>query len=349
MKKNVTMRTIGHELGVSAVTVSKALAGRSGVSDTVRDQIVKKAQEMGYRYDLIAKAKDPGRDVGILVPDHFLGPGNSFYASLCKKLVQQLAERDCYGILEILTECDELNCVYPSVLSSGRVEGLVILGQVSREYMQMLETVGMHVPYVCMDFYDERVSADAVVSDGLYGSYRLTSHLIHMGHTRIAFVGSIKATSSIMDRYLGYYRSMLQHDLPIKSEWLIPDRDIHGETVECELPSPMPTAFVCNCDLVAYSLIRRLQSLGLRVPEDVSVVGFDDFSASAIATPALTTFAVDQDGMARSVSEMIVAKLQDNSAQSGRVVVGGQMVYRDSVRDLKEPQLHQNAKENRYV
>ena len=124
MKQPVNMRQIGQALGVSAVTVSKALAGRSGVSEVVRLRIVRKAQEMGYRCPIAARPQpDSLGDVGILVPDHFLGPGNSFYASLIKKLVQQLAEHGSYGVLGILTEKEELGCEYPPMLSGGRVAG----------------------------------------------------------------------------------------------------------------------------------------------------------------------------------------------------------------------------------
>ena len=337
MKQNVNMRDIARELGVSAVTVSKALAGRSGVSETVREHVVRKAQELGYRYDLVSKpAKDHKGDVGILIPEHFLGQGNSFYASLCKKLVQQLSERHCYGVLGILNETEETACSYPVILGGGRVNGLVILGQVNRDYIQMLETVGTGVPYICLDFYDERSNAGSVVSDGLYGSYCITSHLIHLGHTRIGFIGSIRATSSIMDRYLGYYKSMLQHDLPIDPDWIVPDRDEHGAYSEFPLPSPLPSAFVCNCDQSAIQLIRRLQAIGVEVPADISVVGFDDYVESATTKPTLTTFAVDQDALAREAAEMIIARMQKSADRKGRVVIGGRMVYRESVRALEQ-------------
>jgi LacI family transcriptional regulator len=210
----------------------------------------------------------------------------------------------------------------------------VILGQVHRNYLQMLESMDPAAPYICLDFYDERSDADAVVSDGLYGSFRLTSHLIHMGHTRIGFVGSIRATSSIMDRYLGYYRSMLQHELPIDPDWIVPDRDEHGEYTDYPLPVPLPTAFVCNCDQMAERFINRLKGMGLRVPEDVSVVGFDDYADTPITSPALTTFAVDQNTLAREAAEMILAKVQGGADRKGRVVISGRMVYRDSVRKI---------------
>lgn len=325
----VSMREIGRQLGVSAVTVSKALGGKPGVSDAVREQITSKAEELGYQYEMNSRTS---KDVGILVPGHFFGQGNSFYASLCKKLVQHLSEYNCYGVLSILSEEDENGCVYPAILGNKRVSGLVILGQVQRGYMRMLGSVESSVPYICMDFYDEKSGTDAVVSDGLFGSYRLTSHLIHKGHRQIGFLGSINATSSIMDRYLGYYKAMIQNDLPIHAGWIVPDRDEHGEYQEYLLPNPLPTAFVCNCDRTAMLFMERLKALGLKVPQDVSLVGFDDYTEAM--SQVLTTFAVDQESLARETARMIIDKMHGLGDSKGRVVTGGRIVYRESVKDL---------------
>ncbi|MDD3336951.1 MAG: LacI family DNA-binding transcriptional regulator [Eubacteriales bacterium] len=328
VKGKVGMREIAAALGVSAVTVSKALAGQTGVSDGLRERITEKAREMGYVYTSKAVQR---RDMGILVPERFLSPQSSFYGSLCGKVVQALGTRGCYGILAMISEEEERECQCPALLSEGRVEGLILLGQISRDYLAMLQTTEWAVPYVCLDFYDERADEDAVVSDGLYGSYCLTSHLIHMGHRRIGFVGSFKATSSIMDRYLGYCRSMLLHDLPIEADWILEDRDNRGNYLLFEMPKSMPTAFVCNCDQVAIAFMRRLNELGYEVPKDVSVVGFDDFFDASVCTPPLTTFAVDQAGMASEATNMLLDKLDGNQSRVKRLVIGGNIVYRQSV------------------
>ncbi len=330
--KGISMREIGRRLGVSAVTVSKALGGRPGVSDAVRARITELARELGYNGEA---GRTVPRDVAILVPERFFGHGNSFYASLCKKLVQQLEFYNGYGVLSILSEAEETECRCPAVLTGSRVSGLVILGQVSGEYLRCLSGAESAVPFVCMDFYEETTGADSVVSDGLYGSCCLTAHLIRSGHRRIGFFGSIRATSSIMDRYLGYYKTMLQHDLPIDPAWVVPDRDAHGLYREYPLPAELPTAFVCNCDQMALLLMQRLSALGLSVPEDVSLVGFDDYTQSEAVPPVLTTFAVDQDGMARETARMIMDKMQGAAEAKGRVITGGHMVYRQSVRTLE--------------
>ncbi len=326
-KQSVTMRDVGRELGVSAVTVSKALAGKEGVGEALRARIVAKAAALGYQLPAKQKASQPTHDVGVLIPDRFLSE-NSFYAQLYKLLVKRLAAAGCYGILEILSEADEADGRLPAMVRNGRVDALILLGQMSRDYLRAVNEVTL--PVLFLDFYDEQSEQDAVVTDNLYGAYRLTSRLIRLGHTDIGFVGEWRATSSIMDRYLGYYKAMLSHELPIRPECVVQDRDPHGRDIPLSLPERLPTAFVCNCDECALRLMRTLQGMGLRVPEDVSVVGFDDYVIAKSSTPALSTFRVDQDSMAKAAVEMIVARLRGAPKQNGRTVIGGAPVYRNS-------------------
>ena len=330
-----TMRDIGEALGVSAVTVSKALAGKPGMSDRMRARIRKKAEEMGYRYPDRDKVRPrPNLDIGILIPEHYF-ESESFYSVLYKRLVQKLAENSHFGLLEILSREAERELELPNLLRSRRADGMILLGQPSKEYYRMMAQQG--VPVVFLDFYDEQGSADAVVGDNTYGCYRLTSHLIKNGHTRIGFVGNYLATSSIMDRYLGYYRAMLAHDLPVREEWILSDRDQDGIMRETlSLPEELPTAFVCNCDLVAGTLIRSLEARGVRVPEDVSITGFDDFYAGPAVAPALSTFRVNTDAMIDLTVKTIAERCAGLQRPFGRTVICGQPVYRDSERPLTD-------------
>ncbi len=325
-----TMRDIGREIGVSAVTVSKALAGKAGMSDELRETILRKAEEMGYRYPERDRAHAKKRlDIGILIPDRYF-EADSFYAGLYKRLVKRLTENGHFGLLEILGREAEESLAVPGLVESKRIDGLILLGQpLSREYCRML--AGLEIPLIFLDFYDEQATADAVVGDNAYGCYRLTSHLIHRGHTRIGFVGSRLATSSIMDRYLGYCRAMLVHDLPMREDWVLPDRDEAGRVLkEIVLPEDMPTAFVCNCDLVAEVLISSLKKRGLHVPEDVSVTGFDDYPVGGRQEQTLSTFRVDLEAMVDMAVKVIEERCAGLDKPFGRTVIGGHPVYRKS-------------------
>lgn len=322
------MRDIGRKIGVSAVTVSKALSGKGGVSEAMRQKIIDTAAAMGYVNPNEARTQEArALDVGILIPDQFFSR-DSFYAMLYKELVHELTDQGHFSVLELLTSDMEHSLAMPNLLRLGRVDALILLGQPGHAYAKSIAAES--VPVVFLDFYDEAASADSVVGDNAYGCYRLTSHLIKNGHTRIGFVGNRRATSSIMDRYLGFYRAMLTHDLPLCEEWIINDRDDAGRPIAITFPERMPTAFVCNCDLVAHKVIDALRERGLRVPEDVSVVGFDDFSSSDPDAMALSTFRVDTAAMAQMAVKLVIERCAGVRKPFGRVVVGGQPVYRDS-------------------
>lgn len=334
MGKSITMRDIANALEVSTVTVSKALSDKEGVSDEVRAKIKQKAQEMGYRYNSLAKAMKEGSsyNIGILVSEKFFS-SNSFYSDLYKKIIMELTRIKYSGILEIISYEDEVELNMPNMVVNNKVDGIILMGQISTSYIEHMDEMG--IPYIFLDFYDEHSQIGAIVSDNVYGSYLLTNYLISMGHTHIAFIGNITATSSILDRYLGYYKSLLFHNIEMKKEWLISDRDESGKYINIEFPEEMPTAFVCNCDQVAYHVMEQLKERGYLIPEDISIVGFDDYIYSTICSPQLTTFRVDMEAMGEIAVDAISKKIVNEEYLMGRKVVSGNLIIRDSVKRIK--------------
>ena len=324
----VTMRDLGKRLGVSAVTISKALSGKSGVSEEMRQRIIRVAEEVGYVNPNTRTSDKPrGLDVGILIPEHFFS-NDTFYAMFYKQLLQTLSEQGHFGMLELVTSTMQTSLTLPNLLRSRRVDALIILGQMAEGYTALLVAQGL--PVVALDFYEPAVPMDAVVGDSIRGAAEITRHLISWGHRDIGFVGNVKATSSIMERYLGFAGEMLRHDLPIRPECILPDRDEHNALVPIMLPEKLPTAFVCNCDLTARALIERLRQKGLRVPEDVSVVGYDDFNNVPGSLP-LTTFKVDTAAMCRMAVALVHKRCTGDESPFCRTVVGGECILRDSV------------------
>ena len=331
MISSVTMSDIAKELGVSTVTVSKALSDKEGVSDAVRQKIKDKAQELGYRYNSMAKSMKDGvsGNVGVLVSERYFSD-NAFYSNLYKRNVTDLAALGYSCILEIISRDDQEKGILPNMVINNKVDGIIILGHLRSPYIAKLSEVG--IPYIFQDFYDERYDVDSVVSDNVYGSYQLTNYLIKKGFTRIGFVGNIKSTSSIMDRYLGYYKGLLENDSPLREDWIISDRDEISSFDRVSLPMDMPDAFVCNCDEAAYKLVLQLKEAGFEVPSQISVVGFDDFIYATFSYPKLTTYRVGLESMSETVVDAIVKKIKDPTHRIGRKVVGGNIVIRDSVR-----------------
>lgn len=340
-KKAVTMSDIAKVMNVSTVTVSKALGDRDGVSVELRERIKQKATEMGYRVHSGSHGAKDGLtyNIGIIVAEHFISDASSFYWIVYRNIVELLQNQNYYGMLEMvanksLTEPGAVEEVPNSVLDH-KVDGLIVLGQLSEEYIDRL--MGYDLPTVFLDFYGSREDVDSVLSDSFYGSYMLTSYLIENGHRRIGFLGSIGSTSSIQDRYLGYYKALLENRIPLRQDWVIGDRSNESDIFpEFTLPNDMPTAFVCNCDETAYKLVNQLKAAGYSVPDDISVVGYDNHIYSTICNPRLTTIDVNSRVMSTEAVDIILHKIRDGNYRRGRTLVTGKLVRRGSVKNLNE-------------
>ncbi len=335
-KKAVTMSDIAKAMNVSTVTVSKALGDRDGVSAELRERIKQKATEMGYRVHAGTHGAKDGLtyNIGIIVAKHFISDASSFYWIVYRYIVELLQKQNYYGMLEVVNDHNGMEEIPNSVLDH-KVDGLIVLGQLSDEYISKL--ISHQLPTVFLDFYGSREDADAVLSDNFYGAYMLTSHLIENGHRRIGFLGSIGSTSSIQDRYLGYYKALLENRIPLRQDWVIGDRSNESDIFpEFTLPQDMPTAFVCNCDETAYKLVNQLKNAGYNVPEDISVVGYDNHIYSTICNPRLTTIDVNSRVMSTEAVDIILHKIRDVNYRRGRTLVTGKLVRRESVKKLTE-------------
>ncbi|KKI92408.1 transcriptional regulator [Bacillus sp. SA1-12] len=336
MKNNVTMRDIADRLGISSVTVSKALNDKEGVSEELKLKIKNLAEEMGYRYNTLAKSMKEGLsyNIGVIVPERFTDAGqSSFYLNVYQTITRVLENRGYYGILYILNHEDEKQLNLPRIYTEKKVDGFIILGQISKGYIQKIQSI--ELPKVFLDFYDEHADIDSVITDNFYGAYEMTNYLMQNGHREIAFVGNLYSTSSIQDRFLGFYKSLLEHKIELKQDYILNDRDEKGAFIDIKLPDKLPTAFVCNCDQVAHNLVHKLTKLGYNIPRDFSVVGFDNDIYATITEPGLTTVEVDTKEMANNAVNFVLEKIKDPSKSFGRILVKGKIVYRNSVKKIE--------------
>lgn len=336
MAKSVKLGDIAAIVGVSTVTVSKALSDQKGVSEELRAQIKQLADEMGYQSpsEIRKKTAKKKYNIGVLIQEIYLGKYPSFYWQLYQVLNKKAVARGCFTMLEFVSRDSVLNAEMPMLLEDDKVDGIVVVGSMGKEYLDKLEKTAK-VPVEYVDYYDNSRPIDTVIANSFYGSYMLTNYLYDMGHRDIAYVGTIGSTNSITDRYLGYIKSLLEHDIPLREDWVIPDRDVKTGQFDEEncfkLPKNMPTAFVCNCDLAAATLIKILNAAGYRVPEDVSVVGFDNYMYPGSCDIGVTTYEINMQEMAERTMHKIIKKISNEKYTDGIFVVDGRIVVKDSV------------------
>lgn len=330
----VRLADIAEKIGVSVVTVHNALSGNKGVSDAMRQKIQETAQEMGYQMSSEKKqdrAEKQSYTIGVLIAENYLAQYETFYWKMYQELALIATDKRCFTSVEVLKKEDELHTLkLPVCVEEKRVDGLIVLGEINKQYIAVLKEA-VEVPVIFLDFYDKELAEDAVVTDNFYGMFLLTEFMFEQGIDELAFVGSVFATSSIMDRYCGFNKSMLLHGKNIHPEWIIEDRDAFGQ-MGVELPKKIPKGFVCNCDLAAFMLIEKLEKAGYRVPEDVSVVGFDNYLYPGLADLQITTYEVNTKAMTKVALEKVLKQIRNPKRGHGLDIISGRVVIKKTVK-----------------
>lgn len=341
MIKSVRLADIAKKAGVSVVTVSKALSGQKGVSEAMRAKIKALANEMGYTpVHAPQGGKAKSYTIGVVTFERYFAKFASFYWKMYQELTTQAVKQNCFSMLEVIAGFDEDGLSRPRLLEEERVDGVIVIGKPKKDYLKMLYQ-NKKVPMVFLDFYDDEVVVDSVISASFYGMYRMTEYLIKNGHTDIAFVGTLMYTESITDRYFGYCKALMEHGIEQRPEWVINDREytdgVAGMNYKIPFPEDnMPTAFVCNNDVTAYALIKQLEEKGYRVPEDISVVGYDDYLYAEFGDSRITTYSVDVGAMTRVALTYMVKRIENFAINANVHVVSGKLIERSTVRKRQE-------------
>lgn len=341
MKKEVRLADIANQLQISTVSVSNALTGQKGVSKELRKQIKETAARMGYQpRNAISAPKQKILTIGVMISDRYLGYYPSFYWKVYQTLSVMARNENCVVAFEVLTRENEKEKKLPLFTSNTKMEGLMIIGEISSAYLLFLKEV-FPIPQVYVDFQKKNLPMNAVLTNNFFGMYEMANYLIENGHKKIAYVGTIQANNSIMDRYFGYCKALLEAGIKENKYWIIEDRDLDGKLRdEIELPEEMPTAFACNSDLTASVLIKSLESNGYRVPEDISVVGFDNYLYAELCNIKITSYEVNVEEMVKEALKSMKGLIEQEEKgtekkQPSVIIVSGRLVIKDSVKVIE--------------
>jgi LacI family transcriptional regulator len=328
MKTRITMSDIAKELGVSTVTVSRALSGKEGVSGALEAQIRHRAERLGYRYNGMPKNMLTGRynNIGILIGEKYLGE-TSYYWLFFLKLLHTIKERKYMGVLEVVTDKEEASQNVPFFLKENKVDGLILLGQMSEDYLTMIhKRAGCAV---FLDFYSDLEGSDCIASNNFLASYKLTKLLIDQGHRKIAFLGASSVTTSTLDRYMGFCKAMIEKGLPYDEG--IPGQDSRGYS-NISLDLSKYTAYVCNNDLLAGLVIRQIRQKSMKVPGDISVVGFDNADPAITDDVGVTSVETNIDVMCKTAVNAIIKHIEhENYTPQGKVFIEAKIIEKQSI------------------
>lgn len=280
----VTIYDIAKQANVSAMTVSKVINNTGKISEKTRVRVKKIMEEMNYVPNSMARSLvlQETKMLSLLIPDIT----NPFFTTLARG-AEDAAMRLGYKLLfgnsdESLTKEKE----YVDMILSTRVDG-VLFSAASDLSGPHLQTLRLHrIPFVLLDRAVPGHECDTVTGDSREGARKLVEHLISLGHRRIALVNGSLTVSTARDRLAGYKEALKLNDIPFDDALLLESSYKHFEDGPLlrsmlELPDP-PTAVFAGNNFLAVGLIRKLLEFGVRVPEQISVVCFDDLGASVI-------------------------------------------------------------------
>ncbi len=325
------LKDIAAALGISVVTVSNALSGKNRVSEDLRNKIIQKADELEYDYSRYEKQREVR--IGVLVSEKYINAADSFYWEMYQHVAYAACRWRGTTVIEVLEKYNQEGSL-PKMINEKNVDGILVMGWMSHDYIRKLID-SIRLPIVLLDFQYKDLPCDAVISANYIGGYKITQYLLERGHRKIGFVGSVKANENIMDRYFGYRKGLAEYGIPLREDWILEDRDIvTGDMLHIELPRELPGAFVCNSDLAASKLYDALQEKRFRVPEDVSVIGYDNYLRRHSFARELTTYNVDMKHMSEDAVKILYSKICGNEKRFGIRTVDSVIVERFSVKTI---------------
>lgn len=329
----MTIRDVAKFADVSITTVSHVINNTRFVSEDLKERVMQAMNELGYKPNMLARGLRSGRTrtIGLVVPDM----ANLFFAEISRAIEDIVFNKGYSLIICNSDDNPEKQKAYFGVLLAKQVEGIIFISTgSSQDYIEQLENSG--IPIVLADREVPTQLADVVLIDNEYGGYLATNHLISLGHKRIACIAGPSELTPSADRVNGYRRALCEADLPVYPEYIV-NGDFHfklGEAAMLHLLdlNPRPDAVFVSNDMMAFGCIRAIHSRNLVLPNDISIVGFDDILLAKASSPALTTIAQPTQKMAEKITELLFLRLESHPSNTKRkrVILKPELVIRDS-------------------
>lgn len=348
--KKVTMQQIAEQVGISKFAVSQALSGKSGVAEETRIKIVQAANELGYfrRARLSRKTTASGADINgkssqsmkntviILMPYvRYQSRESFFWGRIIDGVSAELTQRE----IGVMMVTDNYSNKFLNSINPNGILGLIGIGDIATNLLLEIRHTG--IPFVLIDHEDMLVPSDTVFMNNYDCMRQLTSLIVQSGHHHLRFVGNPKYSRSFHDRWLGYRITAEELKLSLpdwEQDVLLQLEEEAYILVEKEIKTliqdnRLPTVFVCANDFLAYLVLQTLQVQEIRVPDDVSVTGFDQTDEYS-NEPLLSTIRVPNEMIGRRAVEILCARLEEPQKPFEKTLISGDLIMRDSFRKM---------------
>lgn len=314
-----TIKDIAKAAGVSVTTVSRALNGYSDVSEKTRKKIEQVAKDLNYSPNTLARSlvMNKSKTIGLLISGLNRGSiKDNFTTEVLVGLNQYVGETDYDLVIFSTTSSKQREKTYSQLCRERRVDGAILQG-IRTDDPYLREVVESDIPCVLIDIPIQSDTVGYVTTDNIQGAKKGVQHLIELGHRNIAMLNGHEFAFVSRQRLEGYYQALESSGIPINPKWVV-NGDFDEKKAEMQAITllkhhPEITAIFCASDLMAMGVIKAAKQLNLSVPEDLSIVGYDDIILAEYITPALTTIAQDKVQMGYEAAKLLINMLEHDN------------------------------------
>ena len=334
----VTLKDVARRAGVTTATVSYALSGKRPISEATKRRVMEAIAELDYVPDLNARGLSmrDSKLIGVVVPQTEPGERlmfqNSFYSEVLGS-IEYYARQQGDHILIAATDANES---YLTLAKQRNLDGIIVIGMYPDAFYQQMKKT--QIPIVLIDSYCNDHYYHNIRIDDAYGSYLATRYMLECGHTRIAFfAGQMKENGVMKKRLLGYRQALEEFQVPYEREYVFEGQIDYASGIALAdrlMDQGLPATGVVAADILAIGAAKGFFERGKRVPEDYSLIGFDDVEIAQYLTPGLTTIRQQISLKGQKAVELLLKHIEDPTLPKQEEILPLQLVVRGSVKNL---------------
>ena len=329
---NFNIQDVARQAGVTKSTVSRVLNDQPHVSAKTKEKILQAIKELDYQPNPHARSIVSGttKTVGLLVPNL----RSSFYVEIVEGIVDEISDKE-YGILIYKSEGKDEKLL-KRVFHRSKTDGIIAITPRFRE-QSFVETFQNSLPFVLINHRNTEIEAPYVCFNNFKGGYMAAKYLIDLGHREIGCLSGRLSHQSTRDRFTGFKKALEEADIPVlMEESLFCFKGVDFEDSVAEIimdwkkKGRIPTAIFAYNDLTAFETIAVLREIGLSVPADVSVVGFDNIRMAGYFRPPLTSINQFMELIGKSGAKMLLDLIQGVALEKNKITIEPELIVRDS-------------------
>ena len=326
-----TMKDIARLAQVSTSTVSHVINGSRFVSDEIREKVMRIVVELNYTPSYIARSLKVKRTktIGLLVT----ATNNPFFSEVMAG-VEQYCQKNQYNLIIATTGGDAKRLQQNlQTLIHKQVDGVLLMCGDSRFQADM--ELKVPLPLVVMDWWFTELNADKILENSERGGYLATKSMVDAGHQKIGIITGNLRKSVAKNRLQGYKKALSEANIVLNPDWIVESHfDFEGGIVGAQkllALSDRPTAIFCCSDTIAIGAYQAIQNQGLRIPQDISIMGYDDIELASYLFPSLSTISQPKAELGKLAVEALLQRIQEPNENYRTLVLEPTCILRESI------------------